>query len=253
MDHEQPTAASTPHLETSTPAHWGVLIVVMALPSLAAWLYFIALSGSAGVKPMYFGSKVVQFAIPALWMAFVQKQRLQRVPPDVRSIRLGAMIGAAMVAAGCAAYFGYLKHQPRFANVPESIGTKLTDMGLTSPVIFLVFAVFISVPHSLLEEYYWRWFTFGQLRRVIPWKPAAIISSLGFMAHHVIVIEQLFHGHTVEIVFFSLCVAFGGAVWAWVYQRTGSLYGAWASHFLVDCGIMFLGYDIIDWGALAGR
>ena len=39
-------------------------------------------------------------------------------------------------------------------------------------------------------------------------------------------------------------IAAGGAVWAWIYERTGSLYGPWLSHLVVDAGIFIIGYDI---------
>ena len=40
-------------------------------------------------------------------------------------------------------------------------------------------------------------------------------------------------------------VATGGAVWAWLYERTGSLWAAWLSHLLVDTAIMAVGYDLV--------
>ena len=40
---------------------------------------------------------------------------------------------------------------------------KALDMGILQ--FFPLFAVFISFFHSLLEEYYWRWFAFGNLHR----------------------------------------------------------------------------------------
>ena len=45
--------------------------------------------------------------------------------------------------------------------------------------------------------------------------------------------------------FFSLATAVGGAFWAWLYERSGSIYGPWASHLLMDAGIFGLGYDLI--------
>ena len=44
----------------------------------------------------------------------------------------------------------------------------------------------------------------------------------------------------------SLCVAVGGAAWAAVYQRSGSLLGPWLSHLIVDAAIMAVGYDLAD-------
>ena len=37
-----------------------------------------------------------------------------------------------------------------------------------------------------------------------------------------------------------------------IYRRSGSLYGAWLSHLLLDCGIMWIGYDLIDWSGARG-
>ena len=111
----------------------------------------------------------------------------------------------------------------------------------------LAFALFLSIPHSLLEEYYWRWFVFGQLRRTAPFGVALAVSSLAFMSHHVIVIHQMLQQGWGVTLFFSLCVAAGGAAWAWLYERSRSLYGPWISHLLVDCGIMYLGFDLIRW------
>jgi membrane protease YdiL (CAAX protease family) len=44
---------------------------------------------------------------------------------------------------------------------------------------------------------------------------------------------------------FSLSVAGGGVVWAWLYERTGSIYPAWVSHLLVDAGLFVIGYDLV--------
>ena len=49
-------------------------------------------------------------------------------------------------------------------------------------------------------------------------------------------------------LFFSLCVAVGGAFWGWLYHQTGSLYAPWASHLLIDAGIMAVGYDMVRGG-----
>jgi membrane protease YdiL (CAAX protease family) len=123
-------------------------------------------------------------------------------------------------------------------------------MGLGSPLVYGLFALFLAVPHSFLEEYYWRWFVFGQLRRVTPTLAAMVISSLGFMAHHVIVIHQFLQQGWPITLFFSLCVALGGFLWAWLYVRSRSLYGPWVSHLLVDFGIMYIGYNLVKWNGV---
>jgi membrane protease YdiL (CAAX protease family) len=106
--------------------------------------------------------------------------------------------------------------------------------------------VFYSLLHSLLEEYYWRWFVFGQLRRMAPVWIAIAISSLGFMAHHVIVLATYFGIAEPVTWIFSLAIAVGGAFWAWLYHRSGSLVGPWLSHLLVDGAIFWIGYEIVE-------
>ena len=234
-------------LETSFGIHIAALIFVMLLPTAATLMYFVVLSGNPWMKGVYFGSKVVQFAFPLVWVLAVQRQRIHLTRPDNQSIRPGLLIGILIVAVGLGAYFAYLKTSPYLQSAPAQIGQKIADMGLTRPAMYIAFAVFLSIPHSLLEEYYWRWFAFGQLRRVIPLGGAMVLSSLGFMAHHVIVIHQFLQQDWTVTLFFSLCVAFGGFLWAWLYERFRSLYGPWISHLLVDCGIMYIGYDLIPW------
>jgi len=78
--------------------------------------------------------------------------------------------------------------------------------------------------------------------------PALVLASLGFMAHHVIVLAVYFPGMTKFFTLalpFSLGVAIGGGVWCYVYQRSGSLLATWLSHFLIDAAIMVIGYDLV--------
>ena len=97
-----------------------------------------------------------------------------------------------------------------------------------------------------MEEYYWRWFVFGRLRRHLSFGPAAAVSSLAFMSHHVIVLYVYLPGYFwTAVVPLSLCVAVGGVVWAWLFEQTRSIYAAWLSHLLVDAGIFAIGYDLL--------
>jgi membrane protease YdiL (CAAX protease family) len=43
----------------------------------------------------------------------------------------------------------------------------------------------------------------------------------------------------------ALGVAAGGAVWAWVYERSGSLLGPWLSHLLIDAAVFLVGWDLL--------
>lgn len=109
---------------------------------------------------------------------------------------------------------------------------------------FIALGAFYAVFHSLLEEYYWRWFVFQRLQRLWALTPAIGLSSIAFMAHHVILMAVFFGWSSPWTYFFSLSVAVGGAVWAWLYARSGSIYAPWLSHLLVDAAIFSIGYDL---------
>lgn len=241
---EQSDSPIPPPLETSRAAHIAAICFAMVLPTLATLLYFVLLSGSELMKVVYFGSKVLQFAFPLLWVLAVQRCRFRIPRPTCNSIGAGILMGIAIVGTGLLAYYGVLKESSYLENAPALVTEKITEMGLTSPTMYILFALFLAVPHSLLEEYYWRWFVFGQTRRITGANVAIIISSLGFMSHHVIVIHQFLDNGWGVTLFFSLCVATGGVLWAWLYNRSRTLYGPWVSHLLVDLGIMYIGYDL---------
>lgn len=162
-------------------------------------------------------------------------------------VLLGTGFGILVSAALLALYFGVLKPSPLLAGTPLAVREKIEQLGLATVPGYLALAVFYSLAHSLLEEYYWRWFVFGRLRCFMRAPAAIVVSSLVFMAHHVIVVGVYLPGAWALAALVSLAVAMGGAVWAWLYETTGSLYGPWVSHLIVDAAIMTIGYDMI-WG-----
>ncbi|MCH2579838.1 MAG: CPBP family intramembrane metalloprotease [Planctomycetes bacterium] len=228
----------------------GVLVFAAAFPTAAAWVYFVQFSGESWMLPLGALSKVVQFGLPAVWVWLVLRQRPKIRGVSREGLLFGALSGLGSLAACLGLYYGYLKHHPAFKDAPAALGEKLAGLGGDSLGGFLLIAVFYSVIHSFLEEYYWRWFVYGRARSYLGPTLANLFSSLAFMAHHVVVInaflpDDYFWSATVPL---SLCVAFGGAIWAALYERKGSLYGAWLSHALVDVSVMICGYDMADLG-----
>ena len=118
---------------------------------------------------------------------------------------------------------------------------------MDSPLGYLQMAIVICVVHSLAEEYYWRWFVYGWMRKHLPMMAAIVLSSIGFMLHHIVILGVYFPGNFWTLAMpFSLCVAIGGGVWAWIYERSGSLYAPWLSHALIDAAIMGVGYVMLE-------
>lgn len=225
-------------------AQFAAIGFALALPTAATLTYMFGLAGHPAARFAYPVSKVVQFSFPVLWVVVFQRRRIVFRKPSSAGMAASAALGVAVVCGMFALYYGYLRASPAFVGVPETIGRQMTDFGVGSLAGFLLLAGFISLIHSLAEEYYWRWFVFGQLQESMPLAAAITISSLGFMSHHVLVVGKFLGAYGVYTWFFSICVAIGGALWAWLYHFTRSLYAPWLSHFMVDAGLMWIGYDL---------
>ncbi len=230
-----------------------LLAVALLLPTLGAWLYFFVLADTRWAAPAYGVSKTIQFLLPL----FVLPLLLQRKPaperwPFGRSLAWGLVSGLAGGASLITLWEIVLEQSPLAAAVYPSVVAKMEDFGVAEPLQYLLLAVFLSLAHSGLEEYYWRWFLYRRLRHYLGYRPALVVSSLGFMSHHVLIIAAFLsslspaRGIVVGGVL-SLGVAAGGAFWAWLYERSGTLTAPWLSHVFLDVALMTIGARLF-WG-----
>jgi membrane protease YdiL (CAAX protease family) len=229
------------------------LAFALAWPTCMAYLYFVVLAAPAEaggpqhhiLQATYGAGKAVQFLWPVLCVAWWERRWTWPRSFSWRGLQVGIAFGLGVSAGMFALYFGLLRGSSLLLATPTQVRQKLTQFGLQEPGQFLLFAFFLAGIHSLLEEYYWRWFVFGWLARLWAFGPALVLSSLGFMAHHVVVLAVYLPGQFLTaVVPFSLCIALGGAAWAWLYDRTGSIWTPWVSHLLIDVAIMMIGYDL---------
>ncbi len=227
----------------------GTVAVAAALvfPTLLAAIYFVWLAGSQPVvqRTVYGACKVVQFGFPLVWVFGVQRRRPAWSRLGTAGVAEGLLFGAVVFALALAAYHLALRPTGVLAPAAAPIRDKIGSFGVDTLVKYAALGAFLSGIHSLLEEYYWRWFCFGELQRLIPWKPAVALSSVGFTGHHVIVLATYFGWLSAATWLFSLAVALGGAYWAWLYRRSGSLAGPWLGHLVVDVAIFVVGYDLV--------
>ena len=223
------------------------VLFALLFPSLLTLVYFVLLAGLAAAlqQTVYAIGKIIQFAFPLWWILAVRRRRLRWRRPGVRGLLEGAAFGASVFVAVLLLYHCWLKPAGWLAGAQEAIYQKVTGFGLDGLPQYVALGAFYSLGHSFLEEYYWRWFVFGQLRELVSVRMAILVSSLGFMAHHVLLLGTFFGWFSWATVLFSLAVGGGGMVWAWMYHRTGSLWGPWLSHLLVDAAIFAVGYDMV--------
>jgi len=225
----------------------AVLGLAILLPTAVTWLYFIALDGAPRwlQQGAYGLGKTIQFALPAVWICLVRGAWLKVSRPPGWSLFVGGAFGLAVAAAMMVLYLAVLKPAGVLEGPTAAVRAKVESFGAGSPAGFVVLALFYSAIHSLLEEYYWRWFVFGQLRTDVRAITAVVASSFAFAAHHVLVLGHYFGWASPMTWLFTVGVIIGGAAWAWLYHRSGSLFGPWLSHALVDAAIFAIGYQMI--------
>ena len=249
MGNQSPAGSSaSPKPDLATAA---VLIVAALLPSLIAWLYFFALNNDTVPdllrKALSGAVKAVEVTLPLAFVLLWERRRPRLSWPHKDGLALGFFFGLIVAAGMLAFYYGWLRPAGLLGATPTPLVEALRSFGLHSVPGFLALGACITVVNSLFEEYYFRWFVFGRLRAFLPLPAAAALSGLVFMAHHVLLLSFYLPGQFWTLtVPFSLCIAVGGAMWSWLYARTGALYAPWLSHAVIDAAILIIGWDLLQ-------
>ncbi|HTI50242.1 MAG TPA: CPBP family glutamic-type intramembrane protease, partial [Planctomycetaceae bacterium] len=172
---------------------WAVLFALL-FPTLVTVVYFVLLAGhpTAWQQGAYSVGKVLQFGLPVVWALLVQRRSISWRLPRRRELREGGALGLAILAAMLLVYFGWMKQGGLPAEATAAIRDKAVGIGIASVSQFFALGAFYALGHSLLEEYYWRWFVFGQLANLSRRLVAVTLSAAGFMAHHVCVLAFYF-------------------------------------------------------------
>lgn len=234
-------------------------MIGLVLPTAITWVYFDLLStAAASLQQTAYGiGKTVQFALPG-WGWRVRQSNLKTLAPGggitdwpqpdyKRSLVWGLVTGLTISVAALALYHWVLEPSGMMVGPTEQARAKLKETGLNSLPVFVAVALFYSLCHSGLEEYYWRWFMFRHLTLRWNLTIATVVSSLGFMAHHVLVLARYFGWASPMTYGLALSVAVGGVIWAVLYRRFGTLVGPWLSHAFVDAAIFAIAYQMGDW------
>jgi len=221
------------------------LAPALVLPFVAALFYFVLFAGKPGSMVLYSAAKVFTIIWPLLALLLIERRGFRFLPLSAidrrRSILWGLVWGVAIAGSILLTVYA----SPASAYVREhaaDILAKVNDFRLTTPTRFIAFAVFISLIHSAIEEYYWRWYVYGRLTALVPPIVAHVVAALAFASHHYIVLWCYFS--PVGAIFFGTMVGVGGILWSVLYRRTGSLVGSWLSHVLTDAAIMVVGYRL---------
>jgi membrane protease YdiL (CAAX protease family) len=227
-----------------------LLCFLLFFPLVQAVLYFVIMAdwSTAIQQGTYSATKIIMLGFPLVYMLKVAKEPFLVRKFNTRGLLEGSVFGIGVLVAICLLYYLWLKPIGLIGpgtSAGDAIRERVSGFGIQMPTLFILFGCFVSLIHSGLEEYYWRWFTFSQLSRVVSKYAACIISGLGFMLHHIVILGVYFGFDNPAAYLFSFGVGVGGMYWAWLYMRKDSIYAPWLSHVWIDLAIFIIGYDVV--------
>ncbi len=181
--------------------------------------------------------KIVMFLlIPILYGVFTKDRGMYKfLKADKRGIFFALALGVVIYAVILGAYF-------IFRNVFDfsSLTSNLTKTTGVNKANFLFVAIYISFVNSLLEEFFFRGFSFLSLRQITSKKFAYIFSSAMFALYHIAMMIGWFG---LPVVLISLAGLFaGGLIFAAFDDKKGNIYLSWLIHMFANFSINTIGF-----------
>lgn len=206
---------------------------------IGAYLYFEVWPLQTLGKVIYFATKFLLLAWPLIWWKHLKTPLLIRPKKVLRDLALGLSSGL-LLSLGLVLIFQFLPSKELLTLQIQDKAEAYLNLNLQ---LYFLFSLFLSLAHSLLEEYYWRWFTAKGLAQYFSTRSAILIANLAFAAHHFIILSSFVNFSWA--IFGTFAVFVGGVLWSILEQKTGSLFASWISHALVDATIMGIGYFLL--------
>lgn len=232
----------TIRMEKTVPI-WIALVPALIVPFIASLFYFVFLSEHPSAQVIYAATKIFTIVWPVLSLFFIIRDPFPKI--RILSRENGRAVVPGIVSGLIIVLFMFLIMKTPIGDTIVAGGGKMQVKAEELGVLeyYWLFAIFLSLIHSLIEEYYWRWFVFGSLRRIIPGFLPHLIAGISFAAHHVVIGAQFFSLFLGILLGIVVCA--GGVLWSMMYERQKTILGAWISHMIVDLGIMYIGYRLL--------
>lgn len=228
-------------------ASWGILIFCSIAPFVAALLYFLPTQPTTAHRLLYFATKTFTLLAPFFfyqqlasphWKEFPKQLRgtldykISKTSILTRGIPLGILLGLSMGLI-TETFFYFLPQEIKTLAL-QQIRQKITSMHMNEA--FIIFALVISFGHSLVEEFYWRFFLFNAWKNKLPTLLNNLTSALSFSLHH-FVITIFFFDYAIGTLL-GVGVLVGAFLWQFTYEKEKNLKAVWISHILIDLWLM---------------
>jgi hypothetical protein len=218
----------------------------MLLPFCGALFYFAILRESLIAKVLYASVKVFTIVWPLIAIGWIGVRRRSPLPrpanPHRKALPLGALTGV-VIGGSIVALFNFTPAQDYITEMAPRLRERLEFFGIHSVATYFVWCACLAGIHSLIEEYFWRWFVFETLLTLGSRTTAYGLAAMSFALHHYVICWQ--YVSPIGALIFGTGVAAGGLIWCWMVNRQRTIAGAWLSHALVDVAIFIVGYQML--------
>jgi len=214
--------------------------LIMAITALACLVMGIV---DAVIQPGYLVKSLIKIAmfllLPVMYCLVDRKCDLLRLfRPDKKGILVALIMGAAVFSVILGAFFA-------FRNVFDfsALAGSLTESTGVSKENFLYVAIYISFVNSLLEEFFFRGFSFLCLRRTSKRWFAYVFSATAFSLYHIAMMIGWFSWIVVLLALVGIFV--GGLIFSFFNERYDNIYLSWLIHMCANFAINIIGFILL--------
>lgn len=220
---------------TSRKKTWLLIAVAVLCCGIMAWVDAVLKPGYA-VKSAI---KMVVFAATPLLLTWVCRlmpaKEIFRFRKQGFGVALGLGLGIyALILGGWA----ILRNWIDFSGIADSL---TSNAGVTKEN-FLYVSLYVSFANSLLEEFFFRGFVFGNLKQNR--KFAYLFSAAAFSLYHVAMMIGWFDWWLLVLVLAGLFV--GGLIFNWLNEKQDCIYVSWLTHMFANFAINTIGFILLN-------
>lgn len=210
------------------------------IPVLVAITCIIMAIVDAVIQPGYAVKSLIKIIlfllIPLVYGLFDKEVNIKKlIIPNKSGIVTAISLGAAVYVIILGAYFVF-RNVFDFSALTTSLG-ETTGVNKSN---FIWVAIYISFINSLLEEFFFRGFSFITLKKFTTRKFAYIFSSLSFALYHIAMMIGWFG---VPVIIISLIGLFaGGVIFNKFDEKNENIYLSWLTHMFANFATNTIGF-----------
>lgn len=210
------------------------------IPVLVAITCIIMAIVDAVIQPGYAVKSLIKIIlfllIPVFYGLFNNEVNIKKlVTPNKSGIVTAISLGAAVYVIILGAYFVF-RNVFDFSALTTSLG-ETTGVNKSN---FIWVAIYISFINSLLEEFFFRGFSFITLKKFTTRNFAYIFSSLSFALYHIAMMIGWFG---IPVIIISLIGLFaGGLIFNKFDERNENIYLSWLTHMFANFATNTIGF-----------